>query len=121
MFKSSRPLTTTDLKTLPIVLLKTLGLTAETDDEELNDYDFIIGTVEIDHQEHQIIHGFPRDSHGAIFIKDDAYFIGAITGACINGKYDRSIEDHPLQQWYSEITNDGRDYQNAFWYARVKH
>jgi hypothetical protein len=111
----SRPLTMLDIEILPDVVVETLGLTYAQSDKDLRDWDFIIGTVEIDGRHHQIIHGFPRDSHGAIFIEDDAYFVGAITGACFDNQYDRSVEDHRLQKWYSEVTKDGRDYENKFW------
>ena len=129
MLKLSRPFTLADTQALIEELFsdvfeevyETLGLNNQETQEDLNDSNYIIGTIEIDEKEYKIIHGFPDDSQGAIFFsEDEIYYVGTITGAYINNNYDSDIVNHPLQQWYLEATKNCTDYQNDFWHVKLK-
>ena len=119
---NSRRLTFQDIEKIPAEVSKDLALTWMEDERDLNDYDYIYGEIIVGGKKCYIIHGFPKDVHGAIFYNDNVYYLGILTGAIIGGIYDRNFrsqEYDEFQEWYNKSTDNSRNYEDTFWTART--
>jgi len=113
---NSRQLTLDDIENLPKEIFNDLGFEYVESNDDLIDMSYIIGKVTIEGESYEIIHGFPRAVVGFIKCDENYYYIGNLTGAVIDGIYDRSIEDHFTQKWYTSFTNDGTIYSDDIFF-----
>ncbi|MFS8159960.1 MAG: hypothetical protein ACMG6E_07065 [Candidatus Roizmanbacteria bacterium] len=103
-----RPFTLLDASKLSAELLDDMGFIDYTDDQYVKEQNWIIGKLTLANTIYTIIHGFPGDNaSGAIFNEQEFYIIGEGL---------RAADNHPVQLWYLEVTDDATDWKSKLWY-----